>query len=140
MKVQILAVGKLKSKSVREIVDDYSARLVHYLPFEIIVCRDEAQAISKIDSNDILLVLDEHGEQMGSRELADFISKHQMRGTKRLVFFIGGESGMGDDIKRRANIVLGLSKMTFPHELVQAILTEQLYRACSIIRGEPYHK
>lgn len=140
MKIQTFAIGRLKSRPIKELVADYADRLSHYIKFEIHACRDEAQAISKLNPNDFFIVLDERGEQKSSKELADFISGHQMRGTKRLVFFIGGEDGVGEDVRSKANMVLGLSRMTFPHEFTQAILLEQLYRALTIIKGEPYHK
>ena len=140
MKILLLAIGKPRSKPIQALVDDYAARLAHYLPFEIAACRDDAVALAKIGPQDHLVVLDERGKQLGSAELAALLAEHGRRGTKRMVFFIGGPDGVGAAMKRRANLVLGLSKMTFPHELVQAILAEQLYRACSINRGEPYHR
>ena len=140
MKILLLAIGKPKSKPIQALVEDYSARLSHYLPFEIVSCRDDAQAMSKIDPQDLLVVLDERGREKSSEELAAFISEQQSRGTKKLVFFIGGPDGVGSDMRARAKLVMGLSRMTFPHELVQVIITEQLYRACSINRNEPYHR
>lgn len=140
MKIAVIAIGKPKSAPIKELVEAYSRRIGHYLPFEIVSCRDEKQAGAKLASADLLVVLDERGRQKSSVELADFIQTHQMRAAKRIVLFIGGENGVGKEILERANLVLSLSKMTFPHELVQVILTEQLYRACSIIKGEPYHR
>jgi len=140
MKLRIITIGKIKSRPVRELVDDYKNRLGHYLPIEILAVRDDEKAISIIDVSDFLVVLDERGAQMNSVELSGFISGHMSAGTKNVVFFAGGEDGVGEDIKKRANLLFGLSKLTFPHELVQVILLEQLYRACSIIRGEPYHR
>lgn len=140
MKIAILAIGKVRSRSLRELIADYAERLRHYLPFEIIPCRDESQALKKIETGDLLVVLDERGKQKSSAELAGFLAEHQMRGTKRLVFFIGGEEGTGEAVKKRAELFLGLSRMTLPHEMAQLILAEQLYRACSISRGEPYHR
>ena len=140
MKILLLAVGKPRSRPVREIVEDYCGRIRHYLPFEAASCRDDDAALAALSSRDFLVALDERGEQKGSEELARFISCHQSRGTKRMVFFIGGQDGMGDGVRRRADLLLGLSRMTFPHEIAQALIAEQIYRACSIIRGEPYHR
>lgn len=140
MKILILAIGKPKSKPIQALVDDYAQRLAHYLPCAFVACRDDEQSLAKIDPQDHLIVLDERGKQQGSVELAAFLAEHGRRGTKRMIFFIGGPDGVGAAMKKRANLVLGLSKMTFPHELVQVILAEQLYRACSINRGEPYHR
>lgn len=140
MKIVLLSIGKIRSRPVREIVADYAGRIEHYLPFEIVACRDERQALSRIGSHDFLVLLDERGGQQSSEALARFLSGHQSRGTKRLAFFIGGPDGAGPEVKKRAQLTLSLSKMTLPHELAQALLAEQLYRACSINRGEPYHR
>ncbi|MBI4126594.1 MAG: 23S rRNA (pseudouridine(1915)-N(3))-methyltransferase RlmH [Deltaproteobacteria bacterium] len=140
MKLLILSIGKVKSKPVQELVDDYAERVGHYVTTALFAAKDERQALGKLEPNDLFIVLDERGKQMGSLELAEFLRDHQLRGTKRIVFFIGGPEGHGERLRERARIVLGLSKMTFPHELTQAILLEQLYRAYTIIKGEPYHK
>jgi len=140
MKVTVLAIGKPRSKPVQALVENYSARIRHYLPFEITAYRDDAQAAAKVEPGDFAVLLDERGEQMRSVELAALISEKRSRSVKRLVFMIGGEDGAGEGMRGRANLVMSLSKMTFPHELVQALLAEQLYRACSINRGEPYHR
>ena len=140
MKVSVLAIGKLKSRPVQELVGDYLSRLSHYLGVEVHACRDQEQALAKINAHDFLVVLDEHGEQLTSEELANFMATHQNKGTKRMAFYIGGPEGVGQSVRERAGLILSLSRMTFPHEMVQAILLEQLYRACSILKGEPYHK
>ncbi len=140
MKVTVLAIGKPRSKPVQALVGDYSARIRHYLPFEITACRDDAQVAAKAEPGDFVVLLDERGDQMRSVELAAMISEKRSRAVKRLVFMIGGEDGAGEAMRGRANLVMSLSKMTFPHELVQALLAEQIYRACSINRGEPYHR
>lgn len=140
MKILLLAVGKIKSEPVRRIVDDYCRRISHYLPFESSSCKNDDGALVGLDAQDFLVVLDEQGKQKSSEELALFISDHQRLGTKRAVFFIGGQDGVGKAVRERADLVLGLSRMTFPHEISQALVAEQIYRACSIIRGEPYHR
>ncbi|MFH0799154.1 MAG: 23S rRNA (pseudouridine(1915)-N(3))-methyltransferase RlmH [Pseudomonadota bacterium] len=140
MKITVFAIGRPKSRAVQELVADYAERLTHYLPFEIKACRDEKQALGSLDPQDFFVVLDERGLQKSSMEMADFISEHQRRGTKRIVFFVGGEAGIGEIIMKRSDQRFSLSRMTYPHELVQVVLAEQLYRACTIIRGEPYHK
>ncbi|MFH1829550.1 MAG: 23S rRNA (pseudouridine(1915)-N(3))-methyltransferase RlmH [Pseudomonadota bacterium] len=140
MKILLLPIGKIKSKAVAAICADYAKRLNHYIPFEIKECKDEAQLLERLESSDHFVALDERGDQLNSEALSGFISKHQMRGTKRLVFAIGGPEGFTNDVLKRADYRLSLSGMTFPHELVQAIILEQLYRACTILKGEPYHK
>lgn len=140
MKLTIIAVGKIKSRPIQEMADDYASRLSHYMPSNVIAVRDDLKALEKIDGTDYLIVLDERGERMSSKGLAKLLSDHQSKGTKHMAMFIGGPDGVGDVLKERADFTLSLSRMTFPHELVQAMLLEQLYRACSINRGEPYHR
>lgn len=140
MKILILPIGKIRSKPVAEIAADYAERLSHYATLHVIPCRDEREALSNIKAGDFLIVMDAKGSELSSEDLAKFMSRHQMKGTKRLVFLIGGPEGVRKDARGRADLTLSLSRMTFPHELTQAILLEQLYRAFSILRGEPYHK
>lgn len=140
MKMLVTSIGKPKSLPIRGLADEYAERISHYLSFEIVAHANERQALLKIGKSDYLIVLDEHGKELSSRELAKFISGHQMRSTKRLVFLVGGPDGTGPEIKSRADILISLSRMTLPHELAQVVLLEQLYRACTINKGEPYHR
>ena len=140
MKILILPIGKIRSKPVAEIAADYAERLGHYTGFHVLPCRDERELLSNVKAGDHLILLDAGGGGMSSEGLAKFVSDHRMRGTKRLIFAIGGPDGVRGDVRSRANRTLGLSPMTLPHELTQAILLEQLYRAFTIIKGEPYHK
>jgi 23S rRNA (pseudouridine1915-N3)-methyltransferase len=137
MKLKIVVVGKLKSRAMADLVGDYAKRIGHYLPFELVVVKNDSS--TKLDRDDFLVVCDEHGEETTSKGLADFISQHQRVGTKRLTFFIGDAKGVTPEMKERARTTLSLSKMTFPHELCRVILLEQVYRACTILRGEKYH-
>lgn len=137
MKLRVIAVGKLKSGAMAELVDDYAGRLAHYMPFELVIVKDESGV--KLDRDDFLVVCDEHGDQTTSRGFSEFVSRHQRAGTKRLTFYIGDAKGVGKEMKEKARAVISLSKMTFTHELARVILLEQLYRACTIIRGEKYH-
>jgi len=140
MKLRIIAVGKIKSKPVKDLVGEYASRLVHYFPTERIDAKDEKAAIKMIDKGDHLVVCDENGQQKTSPELANLFSMYERRRIKRVVFFIGGPEGVGAEMKKRADYALALSKMTFPHEMAQAILLEQIYRAATILKGEAYHK
>ena len=140
MKIFILPIGKIRSKPVAEIAADYAERLSHYATLHVIPCRDEREALSNVKAGDFMVLMDAGGSEQSSEELAKFISSHQMRGTKRLVFFIGGPEGAKKEARARADLSLSLSRMTFPHELTQAVLLEQLYRAYTILKGEPYHK
>lgn len=140
MKILLLPIGKIKSRQMQDIASDYIERLSHYLPFEICVCKNDNEAISKLKTGDFFVVLDQQGKQLTSVELAGFIAKHQNQAIKKMVLFIGGPDGAGPEVRKRANILLGLSRMTFPHELAQIILLEQLYRACTILKGEAYNR
>lgn len=140
MKLRIIAVGKIRSQPVRELAGEYASRLVHYYPLERIDAKDEKAALKMVEEDDHLVVCDEGGLQRSSVELANVISQFEHRRVKRLVFFIGGPEGVGPEVKKRADMLLSLSKMTFPHEMAQAILLEQIYRAATILKGEAYHK
>ncbi|MBN1283707.1 MAG: 23S rRNA (pseudouridine(1915)-N(3))-methyltransferase RlmH [Proteobacteria bacterium] len=140
MKILILPIGRIRARPIAEIAADYAKRISHYAPLQVLPCRDEPEAISNLKPGDHMVLLDAGGRQQSSEGLSRMISGHQMRGTRRMVFLIGGPGGAGELAKDRASSVLSLSPMTFPHELAQAILLEQLYRAFTILRGEPYHK
>lgn len=140
MNITLITIGKLKSRELLSICEDFANRIGHYTSFDIIVARDDKQALLKLNARDFFVTLDERGKEKSSVELAEFISDHQMKGTKRMVFFIGGPSGFGDEIRLRSNLILGLSRMTLPHEMVEAIILEQIYRAMTILKNEPYHR
>ena len=155
MNIELVVVGKTDMKEVEALVSMYSKRLNHYVRFAITVIADirntkklseaeqkrlEGDAILRlINDSDHLMLLDEHGHELRSLEFADLIQKRMSAGTKRLVFVIGGPYGFSDAVYQRANSKLSLSKMTFSHQIVRAIFTEQLYRAFTILKNEPYH-
>lgn len=142
-------------KEVEALVSMYTKRLNHYVRFAITTIADvrntkklseaeqkrlEGEAILKlINDSDHLMLLDEHGMELRSIEFADMIQRRMSAGIKRLVFVIGGPYGFSDALYQRANSKLSLSKMTFSHQIVRAIFTEQLYRAFTILKNEPYH-
>lgn len=142
-------------REVEALVTMYTKRLNHYVRFAITTIADvrntkklseaeqkrlEGEAILKlINDSDHLMLLDEHGAELRSIEFADMLQRRMLTGTKRLVFVIGGPYGFSDAIYQRANSKLSLSKMTFSHQIVRAIFTEQLYRAFTILKNEPYH-
>ena len=155
MNIELIVVGKTDMKEVEALVAMYTKRLNHYVKFAITTLADvrntknlsaveqkrmEGEAILRlITDSDHLMLLDEHGLELRSIEFADLLQKRMSAGTKRLVFVIGGPYGFSDAVYQRANSKLSLSKMTFSHQIVRAIFTEQLYRAFTIIKGEPYH-
>ena len=142
-------------REVEALVSMYTKRLNHYVRFAITTIADvrntkklseaeqkrlEGEAILKlINDSDHLMLLDEHGMELRSIEFADMIQRRMSAGIKRLVFVIGGPYGFSDAVYQRANSKLSLSKMTFSHQIVRAIFTEQLYRAFTILKNEPYH-
>lgn len=153
MKITVIAVGKTSTPEISRLIDSYLRRLTHYIGFEIVElpdargCRDsesqkraEGEAILKrLTSADTVVLLDERGGEMTSVEFARFLKGRMNAGVKRLVFIIGGPYGFSPEVYARANSLLGLSKMTFTHEMVRLFFTEQVYRAMTILRGEPYH-
>ena len=155
MNIELIVVGKTDMREVEALVAMYSKRLNHYVRFAITTIADvrntkklsegeqkrlEGEAILRlVNDSDHLMLLDEHGLELRSLEFADLIQKRMSAGTKRLVFVIGGPYGFSDAVYQRANSKLSLSKMTFSHQIVRAIFTEQLYRALTILKNEPYH-
>ena len=95
--------------------------------------------LAKISRQDFLVLLDEKGKAFNSVEFANWIEQKQVQGTSNLVFVVGGAFGFSDEVYQRANLQLQLSKMTFSHQIIRAIFAEQLYRAFTIIKGDPYH-
>ncbi|MGG6544027.1 UNVERIFIED_CONTAM: 23S rRNA (pseudouridine(1915)-N(3))-methyltransferase RlmH [Prevotella sp. 15_C9] len=154
MKATLLLIGKTKEKHFIAAINDYISRIKHYLPFSLITIpelknsknlsedlqkeREGALILREVQPSDTLILLDEHGKELRSVEFANWLQKKE-NVAKRVVFAIGGAYGFSPDVYKRANEQLSLSKMTFSHQMVRLIFTEQLYRACTIIKGEPYH-
>ncbi|MDE6165112.1 MAG: 23S rRNA (pseudouridine(1915)-N(3))-methyltransferase RlmH [Muribaculaceae bacterium] len=155
MKVVLIAVGNVKSPWAAQGEKTYAQRIGHYIPYETVIVPDvktskattpqmqkEAEGnviLSKLQPADSVVLLDERGKQPTSRQLAEMMQGHMNSGVKRLVFVIGGPYGFSESVYARAGRLLSLSSLTFPHELARLIFTEQLYRAMTILRGEPYH-
>ncbi len=155
MKITLLCIGKTDDKFIQEGIDKYLKRLKHYITFQIVVIPDiknvknlsesqqkekEADAFKKHISNlDHVVLLDERGKEYRSLEFSSFIEKKMVAGVQHVVFLIGGPYGFSDEIKQRANSFVSLSKMTFSHQMVRLFFVEQIYRAFTIMKGEPYH-
>ena len=155
MNIELVVVGKTDIKEVEALVVQYTKRLNHYVKFAITTIADvrntkklseaeqkrlEGEAIMRvINDSDYVMLLDEHGAELRSIEFADLLQRRMLAGTKRLIFVIGGPYGFSEAVYQRANSKLSLSKMTFSHQIVRAIFTEQLYRAFTILKNEPYH-
>ena len=156
MKVKLLMIGKTQESYITEGFELYNKRIVHYLPFEeftIPTLRDtknmkDAEVKQKegelflknLREDDFVVLLDERGKQYDSVEFAGFIQQRMNMATKTLIFTVGGAFGFSEEVYKRANYKISLSKMTFSHQIIRLIFMEQLYRAFSIINGEPYHK
>ena len=154
MKTILILVGKTQNKIFKVGIDDYVNRIEHYMPFSLTTIPElkntkslsedqqkqkEGELILKeIQPSDTVVLLDEHGSEFRSIEYAKWLKKKQNT-ARRLVFVIGGPYGFSPDVYARANDKISLSRMTFSHQMVRLIFTEQLYRACTIIKGEPYH-
>ena len=154
MKTELIVVGKTTNKHFIAAINDYLERIGHYMPFSVTVLPElrnakslsqqqqkdkEGEAILRLlQPSDTVVLLDERGKEPRSIELADWL-QHQQQTARRLVFIIGGPYGFSQQVYSRADSMLSLSRMTFSHQMVRLIFVEQLYRACTIIKGEPYH-
>lgn len=154
MKTLLILVGKTTNKHFVACINDYVERIGHYMPFSITTIPElknskslsedqqkerEGELIMKqLQASDTVVLLDEHGSQMRSIEFASWLQKMQ-NSARRLVFVIGGPYGFSPALYQRANQKISLSPMTFSHQMVRLVFTEQIYRACTILKGEPYH-
>lgn len=155
MKITLLAIGKTNTKYLQEGIEQYIKRLSHYIPFEFKILPDvkttkgltqekqkemEGQMfLNCIQSGDVVVLLDEKGKEMTSREFSVYLDKKMVTVAKNLIFVIGGPYGFSQEMYNRANEKLSLSKMTFSHEMIRMFFIEQIYRAMTILKGEPYH-
>lgn len=154
MKLHLVWIGKTKDRHAAALIDDYLGRIKRFAPCEVselkeqtgstderrVVAAEGGKLLTAIERDDFVILLDEDGRQTSSTELADFIGQRQQSGTKRLAFIIGGFAGVNDEVKQRAHLQLALSRMTLTHELARVVLTEQIYRAYTLLAGLPYHK
>jgi 23S rRNA (pseudouridine1915-N3)-methyltransferase len=155
MKITLLLVGKTDDSTIGQLVDDYTKRLNHYVSFNQQALPDlkktkhltqEQQKqqegnllMAQIAPADYVILLDEKGKQYSSIRFSEFIQKQLNSGVKHVVFVVGGPFGFSDLLYERSNALLSLSPMTFSHQMVRLFFTEQLYRAFTILKGEPYH-
>ena len=155
MKIKLLAIGKTEENYLKEGIEQYIKKIVHYFPFEY----DELPALKqtknisfaeqkkregeillkKILPSDTIILLDEKGKQYSSVEFSDFLQQKILQNHKQIVFVIGGAYGFSEEMHQRKNHLLSLSSMTFSHQMVRLIFLEQLYRGASILKNEPYH-
>ena len=150
-----MVVGKTTDKRFEAIIGEYVERICHYIPFAVEVVPElkntkglsqneqkerEGEMIQKsLQAGDYVVLLDEHGSQRSSMEFAAWMQKRMAAGPKRLVFVIGGPYGFSDAMHKRGNEEVSLSRMTLSHQMVRMFFVEQIYRAMTILNGEPYH-
>ncbi len=154
MKLHFVWIGKTKDQHCAALVNDYLKRLSRFAPYEVselkeasgsadetrVIQAESLKLLAAIEKDDFVILLDAKGQQLTSVELADLVNAKQNISIKRLAFIIGGFAGVSDEVKKRAQLKLALSRMTLTHELARVILAEQIYRAYTLIAGLPYHK
>ena len=155
MKISFWSVGKNNESYVKEGVEDFTRRISRYFKTEWIIIpmpknsgilpemelkKKEGEAIMQLlTKDDYLVALEERGKQLSSEGLAEFIQARANESTKKIIFLIGGAYGIDEQVLKRANFKWSLSQLVFPHQLVRLILSEQVYRACTILKNEKYH-
>lgn len=155
MKIVIIAVGKTATQYIAAATDDFIRRASRYVPVEMSIIpdlrstrglteemqkqREGKSIIASLQPSDLVTLLDERGAELTSRQFAGEIERGMVSGLKRMVFVIGGPYGFSPEVYARADRKLSLSRMTFTHEMVRLFFAEQVYRAMTIMRGEPYH-
>jgi 23S rRNA (pseudouridine1915-N3)-methyltransferase len=156
LKLQLIGIGRMSESFLREGAEEYSARIRRYLPFSLLELKEEkgggknadlrnlreregARILEKIPAEAYSIILDEQGVSLGSEALAELLAQHMLKGTPHLSWVIGGAWGLSEAVKRRGDLVLSLSAMTFTHQMARLFLLEQIYRALTIVRNEPYH-
>ncbi len=155
MQIRLIAVGKTDHSAIQTLLEEFIKRLGFYIKFELEIIPDlknsknlseaaqkekEGELIlKKVQSSDELVLLDEQGKQYSSVDFSDYLQKKMNSGLKQLIFVIGGPYGFSESVYHRANGKISLSKMTFSHQMVRVFFVEQLYRAFTILKNEPYH-
>ncbi len=155
MKITLLAIGKTDDKNLQILIENYQNRLKHYINFNLEIIPDIKKSkklnrvqqkekegeliLKKLSSNDQLVLLDEKGTSYGSKEFSTLIQKKMNSGIKQLVLVIGGPYGFSDAVYKKSQGKISLSKMTFSHQMIRLFIVEQVYRAFTLLKNEPYH-
>ncbi|MDP3313517.1 23S rRNA (pseudouridine(1915)-N(3))-methyltransferase RlmH [Lutibacter sp.] len=155
MNIKVVAIGKTDDKNLTILIEAYQNRLKHYINFELEIIPDVKNSknlsenqqkekegeliIKKLTNSDILILLDEKGKEYGSVDFSKYLQKQMNAGIKQLIFVIGGPYGFSDELYKKATGKISLSKMTFSHQMIRLFVVEQLYRAFTILKNEPYH-
>ncbi len=154
MRLHFVWIGKTRDRHCAALTADYLTRIERFAPCDVSELKDQSamnddrrvvategqKLLAAVARDDYVVLLDESGKQLPSTELADFIGARQRDGSRRLALIIGGFAGVSDEVRRRANFTLSLSRMTLTHELARVLLTEQIYRAFTLLAGLPYHR
>ncbi len=155
MKIILLTVGKTTDSNLIKLQEEYQNRLKFYVPFEMLVVpelkntkslsineqleKEADMLLKQFETGDEIILLDEKGKQFTSVGFSDFLEKKMLLSIKRVIFVVGGPYGFSERIYNRANSKISLSPMTFSHQMIRLIFVEQVYRAMTILKGEPYH-
>ncbi|MGB1268537.1 MAG: 23S rRNA (pseudouridine(1915)-N(3))-methyltransferase RlmH [Flavobacteriaceae bacterium] len=155
MQIKLIAIGKTDDKQLLQLIEQYQKRLKHYIKFDLDIIPDiknvknlsEKQQkekegdliLKKINSTDVLVLLDENGKQFSSVDFSTYLQKKMNAGIKQLVFVIGGPYGFSETVYQKAQGKISLSKMTFSHQMIRLFVVEQIYRGFTILKNEPYH-
>jgi len=155
MKIKLLAIGKTDDKNLQVLIQNYEKRLKHYIKFELEIIPDLKNVknlseteqkekegtliLKKVNPSDQLILLDENGPMHTSKEFSKFMQKKMNSGIKQMVLVIGGPYGFSEEIYKMAKGKISLSKMTFSHQMIRLFIVEQIYRAFTILKNEPYH-
>jgi len=155
MKIRMLLTGKTDEGYLKAGIREFETRIKRYVSFEIVEipavknaanltpseqnAREGEMLRKRFLPGEVIVLLDEHGKEMSSKEFAEFLSRQFLSGNKNLVFVVGGPFGSDQSLKKKASATIALSRMTFSHQMVRLFFVEQLYRALTILRGESYH-
>ncbi|MEC3907454.1 23S rRNA (pseudouridine(1915)-N(3))-methyltransferase RlmH [Tamlana sp. 2201CG12-4] len=155
MTIKLIAIGKTDNKHLLTLIEDYTKRLGHYVKFNLDIIPDikntkhlsetqqkqkeGALILGRLNTTDTLILLDENGKQFDSILFSSYLQKHMNSGIKQLVFAIGGPYGFSEEVYKKSNGKVSLSKMTFSHQMIRLFFIEQLYRGFTILKNEPYH-
>jgi len=154
MRLHFVWMGKTRDRNCAALIKDYLARIGRYAAVDVSELKEQASGsdeirmksaegskiLSTTDRDDFVILLDEHGETISSTGLAKLIDRHQQDGVKRMAFIIGGFAGVSEEVRKKADIQLSLSRMTLTHEMARLVLVEQVYRAYTLLAGLPYHR
>ncbi|MFA6199588.1 MAG: 23S rRNA (pseudouridine(1915)-N(3))-methyltransferase RlmH [Bacteroidales bacterium] len=155
MNIKLVVVGKTEEKYLKEGIDIFEKRLKFYIPYEMIIIpslkdtknlspqmvkeKEGELIIKQVSKADKVVLFDEMGEEFRSIEYANFLQKNMNAGIKTMCFVVGGAFGFSDEVYKIANLKIAMSKMTFSHQMIRLMIVEQLYRAFTILKNEPYH-